>query len=519
MSGNFVSRTLCMRYAHTAILLSVTFVLKTMLMADAPWELFIRRGFLVKSSELYGGLAGFYDYGVLGAPMKRKFEDMWRRYFVSMHPNFHELEGALIMPEDVFRASGHLEHFDDPVVTCTKCGAAERADHVLQDHLKEKFEGLGERDYDLLIQKHKIKCDECGGTLGKASRQNLMFPVSVGVRGVKRAFLRPETAQSAYVNFARMFEATRKQLPLGLAVIGRAFRNEISPRQGVYRMREFTQAELQIFFDPDKIDEHGDWDSVKTYKLRLLFAKDREKIVELSCNDANQKHKIPKLYLYWMAKTQQFFFDALGVPPEKFRFYELSEEERAFYNKLHWDVEVNVESFGGFAELAAVHYRTDHDLKGHERTSGKSQEIFYNGKRFVPHVVEVTFGIDRCVYALLELSYREQKDKTVLALPKNLAPYAAAVFPLVNRDGLDKEAMVIYKNVAKHLRVFYDDSGSIGRRYARQDEIGTPFCVTVDNETLENRTVTIRDRDTGKQERVRVDELVAKLKELLGSYL
>ncbi|MBI4017642.1 MAG: glycine--tRNA ligase [Candidatus Aenigmarchaeota archaeon] len=483
-------------------------------MENGLWQLLVRRGFLVQSSELYGGLAGFYDYGVMGAPLKRRFEDTWRRYFLSLNRNFHEIDGAIVQPEDVFRASGHLEHFDDPIVACIKCEHAERADHLLQEHLKEKFEGLNEKEYDALITKHKIKCARCDGTLGHASKQNLMFPVTVGVQSKTRAFLRPETAQVPYVNFARSFEVTRKQLPLGLALVGRAFRNEISPRQGVYRMREFTQAELQIFFDPSALDAHEDWDSVKIYRLRLLFAKDRKKTVELTCSDANQKHGIPKFYLYHMARVQQFYLDVLGVAPERFRFYELSDEERAFYNKFHWDVEIDVASFGGFAEVGGIHYRTDHDLSGHARVSKKPQEVFYNERRFTPHVLELSFGVDRNVYALLELSYKEG-ERTVLALPHTIAPYDAAVFPLVNKEGMDTEALRVHNALSKKFRIFYDDGGSIGRRYARQDEIGTPFCITVDGQTMKDRTVTIRNRDTGKQERVSVDALEIKIRELL----
>ncbi|QQG39487.1 MAG: glycine--tRNA ligase [Candidatus Aenigmatarchaeota archaeon] len=482
---------------------------------DKVMELATRRGFVVQSSELYGGLAGFYDYGVLGASMKRRLESAWLDYFLGLHQNFHEISGAEIMPEDVFRASGHLEHFDDPVVTCKKCDSSERADHLLQEHLKEKFEGLSEREYDALIAKHKMKCPKCGGPFANAARLNLMFPVTVGVQTKTRAFLRPETAQVPYVNFARTFEITRKKLPLGLAVVGRAFRNEISPRQGVYRMREFTQAELQIFFDPTALDTHEDWDSIKTYKLRLLFASDRAHVKDVTCAQANEKHAIPKLYLHCMAQLQKFYLDVLGVPPEKFRFYELAAEERAFYNKFHWDAEVDVASFGGFSEVGAVHYRTDHDLKGHARTSGKDQEVFYDNRRFVPHVIEITFGVDRNLYMLLELAYAERDGRTILALPKRVAPYDAAIFPLVNKDGLDKEAWVLFKRLSKRFRIFYDDSGSIGRRYARQDESGTPFCITVDHETLEKKTVTIRDRDTGKQERVPVDALAEKLGEIL----
>ena len=474
-----------------------------------------RRGFIWQSSEIYGSLSGFYDYGHLGTLMKRKFENLWRSYFLGSDKNFFEISTSTIMPEEVFKASGHLDHFTDPVVKCKKCGFVERADQLLERQLHEKFEGLDKGELSHLIKKHNVKCPKCGGDLGEIEEINLMFPVDIGPYSKIRGYLRPETAQSSYLNFLREFNSLRKKLPMGLAIIGKAFRNEISPRQGVYRMREFTQAELQVFFDPEKINEAPSWEKIKDYKLRLTPVSSRDEVIEIACEEASTKFWLPRNYLYFMTLIQKFYVEILRVDKNKIRFFELSEEERAFYNKIHWDLEVNIEGFNGFGEIAGLHYRTDHDLKSHQNLSGKSQEVFHKGKRFIPHVIEVTFGVDRNIYALLELSCHKRDDKVVLSLPPKLAPFDCAVFPLVNKDGLDEKAEEIYNELRKYFNCFYDGSGSIGRRYARQDEIGTPLCITIDYDTMKDDTVTVRDRDTTKQVRVEIKDLKDKISEFL----
>jgi len=472
-----------------------------------------RRGFIWQSADIYGGLAGFYDYGHLGTLMKRKFENLWRKFFLGLDSNFFEISTSVILPEDVLKASGHFDHFTDPVTKCKKCNFVERADQILEEQLNEKFEGLSKEDLNELIRKHNIKCPKCGGELGEVSEINLMFPVEIGPYSKIRGYLRPETAQSSYINFVREFNALRKKLPMGLAIVGKAFRNEISPRQGVYRMREFTQAELQIFFNPEKADEHKDWEDIRDYELKLMPVSSRDKVREMSCETANKELGLPKFYVFHMAQIQKFYTDILKIPKEKIRFFELSKEERAFYNKLHWDLELETEGFNGFGEVAAIHYRTDHDLKLHQKFSGKSQEVFYDEEKFIPHVIEITFGIDRNIYALLEFFYGERDDKSVLFLPPKITPFDCAVFPLVKKDGLDKKALEVYNKLRKYFVCFYDDSGSIGRRYARQDEIGTPLCITIDSDTLKDNTVTIRDRDTKKQPRVKIGELKDKIEQ------
>jgi glycyl-tRNA synthetase len=480
-------------------------------------EIAKRRGFFWKSSEIYGGLAGLYDYGHLGTLVKRKWENLWRNFFLK--GNFYEIEPANIMHEKVFVASGHVDSFVDPIVKCKKCKNAERADQILEDQLGEKFEGLQPKELDKIIKKHNIKCPKCKGPLEETAVLNMLFPLSIGAENPSKAYMRGETAQGVYVNFRRTFEHMRKQLPFGLAIVGKAFRNEVSPRNALIRMREFSQAELQIFFDPEKINEQENFDEIKAHKLHLLLAGEKKE-KEMSCGDMSKK--LPKMYVYYMAQIQKFYLDVLKIQKEKFRFRELSDEEKAFYNKYHWDIELKMGV--GWKEVAGLHYRTDHDLKGHQKLSKESMEISVEGKRFVPHVLELSFGVDRNIYAMLDFSLQtdvlkerqssEEKERSVVKFPKLIAPFDCAIFPLVSKDNLPEKAREI-KELLKGFSVFYDESGSIGRRYRRMDEIGVPACITIDSETLENDTVTLRDRDSMKQERISVSELPEKLREFL----
>lgn len=470
---------------------------------DAVEDVAKRRGFFFPSAEIYGGLSGFYDYGHLGTLMKRKFESLWRSHFLSLGDNFYEIEASDIAPEQVFVASGHLQSFVDPVVKCKKCGNTERADHVMEDVLKESFEGLDTKELSQLIKKHNITCDKCKGQLEDVGILNMMFPVTVGTNA--KAYLRPETAQGAYVAFRRAFEQLRRQLPLGLAIIGKAYRNEISPRNVLLRMREFTQAELQIFFDPDKINEHEHFDDIQAYKLRLFPIGAANTAEEVACSELAKK--LPRFYVYHLARIQQFYLGVLKLPKEKFRFKQLSDEEKAFYNKYHWDVQLELPS--GWTEIGGLHYRTDHDLAGHARISKQDMSISADGKKFIPHVLEISTGVDRNIFALLALGYVKEEERELLALPRRVAPFDAAIFPLVNRDGMPDKARSIQKLLSM-FSVFYDDSGSIGRRYRRMDEIGVALCITIDSATLEDGTVTLRDRDSMKQVRVHTDELAEK---------
>lgn len=476
-----------------------------------------RRGIFWPGSELYGGLAGLYDYGHIGAALKRRWEALWRAWFLS-EDNFYEIDPALIMHESVWIASGHATNFVDPTAKCTKCGTFHRADHIMEEFLHESFEGLTPQQLTEIVRKHNIKCPACKGQLADVTVLNMMFPLAVGSEAAK-AYLRPETAQGVYVSFRRLFELGRKALPLGVAAIGKAFRNEISPRQLLIRMREFTQAELQIFFDPNTIEEHPQFEDIASYVLRLYSVADREsgKVTEISCADAVGKLKLPKFYVYHLAKIQKLYLNRLEVPKEQFRFRELSAEERAFYNRIHWDIELNIESLGGFKEVGGLHYRTDHDLGSHAKLSKQNLSITVGDRSFVPHVLELSFGVDRNVFALVDRSYREEADRIVLGFPPALSPYDCAVLPLLSRDGLPERAQQVVQALRNFgLIVFYDESGSIGRRYRRADEIGIAACLTVDHDTLEKGTITLRDRDSMAQVRLQASDAPEKLRRFLA---
>ena len=479
-------------------------------------ELAKRRGFFYISNEIYGGMTGFYDYGSTGTLMKQNIERLWRNHFLRLNDNFFEIEPSDIMPEPVFVASGHIQNFIDPSVRCKKEGVYYRADHLVGSAIKQNVEGKSADELTLLINEHKVRCPRCGGELGEVKVLNMMLPVKLGAEGNITAYLRPETAQGVYVNFLRQFNIQRGKLPMGLAIVGKAFRNEISPRQLLMRQREFTQAELQIFFDPSSIDECGSWDEVRARRLRVLLHGSKS-TTEKTCEELHASAGLPKFYLFHMSKVQDFFLGEMGIPPERFRLRELSKEEKAFYNKIHFDVEVFLESFGEYKELGGVHYRTDHDLKGHQNISKKSQEIFYEGKRFIPHVLELSTGIDRLFLALMELSYMGMKGREWdwFAFPPRVAPFQFAVYPLVGKDGVPEAARKAFETLSPVYKSFYDESGSIGRRYARADEIGIPFCITADYDTLSDDSVTIRSRDTMEQKRVRISELLREAGSLM----
>ncbi len=477
-----------------------------------------KKGFIYPSSEIYGGLSGFYDYGHLGTKLKHNFENAWRSYFLALHRNFHEIETANIMHNNVFKASGHLDNFMDPIAKCSKCDHSERADHLVEAAVGKRVEELSNEELTQLIQENNLTCPTCKSPYNPVSTVNMMFPVDTGVGKVQRAYLRPETAQSPYVNFKLQYELLRKKLPLGLALIGRAYRNEISPRNLTLRQREFTQAELQIFFNPATINKHPHFDTIKDYALRTLLVENRDEnsVVEKTAQQLVDSG-LPEFYVYHLAIIQKFYLDILKLPKEKFRLYQLNDKEKAFYNKYHFDLEVDVHDHG-YIEVGGLHYRTDHDLKGHQEVSKEKMEIFDepSGTKFIPHVLELSFGVDRNVYALLDLNYNEDKERgnVVLHLANKLTPFFCAVFPLVKNK---PELLAKTDDVMEELKSYsplYDEASSVGRRYARADEMGIRYCITVDFESLEDECVTIRDRDTTQQQRVKISELKNKLFDL-----
>jgi len=481
--------------------------------------LFLRRGVLWPTAEIYGGAQGLYDYGPLGTALKRNLEDAWTSWFVGLSRDYYRIEPAELLPEPVVRASGHLENFTDPEVTCEQCHSAFRAETVLEKVRPEGVDGLTPSQIGEIVHAHHVRCPNCGSeALSVPTPFNMMFGVDFGVTGKERAYLRPETAQNSYLAFPRMWEVGRHALPFGIAVVGRAYRNEIAPRQVLFRMRAFTQAELQIFFDPEQFPLP--FERVRDVKLPLLRVTRRENGAEdpewLAAGELVASGGLPEFYVYHMVHLYRFYTEVLRHPADRIRFFEKSDTERAFYNRLQFDAEVRLESLGGYRELGAIHYRGDYDLSRHSEGSGKDLSVTVTGGRSVrPHVLELTFGVDRNVWALGDLHLAREGERTVWHLPPYLAPITAGVFPLIEKAHAGFAAQLADKLAAAGLRVQYDDASSIGRRYARMDEAGTPFCLTVDAATLEDGpemgTVTVRERDSKAQSRLAVAELAPRL--------
>ena len=357
--------------------------------------------------------------------------------------------------------------------------------------MKHKFENLW-RNYFLKLNDNYFEIEDTSLMAEEVFKKS----VKVGVSKDEIMYLRPETAQSPYVAFKKEFMALRERLPLGLAVIGKAFRNEINPRQGFFRMREFTQAELQIFFEDGNLDVN--FNEVKDYKL-IINGKD------VKCSDVKE----PKFYVYHLAKIQQFYLDILGIPGNKFSFRKLDEKEKAFYNKIHYDIELKIDSLNGFVEVGGLHYRTDYDTKNHNIS------INYGGKKIYPHVLELSFGVDRNIWGIMDIFYKKEKERILFLFNSNISPVEVAVFPLVNKEGIPEKAEEIYDLIKRDFNVFYDNKGSIGKMYRRMDEIGCTAMLTVDHESLKNNDATLRDRDSMMQVRVRISDL----KETLNKFL
>ncbi|MGA9839242.1 MAG: glycine--tRNA ligase [Thermoplasmata archaeon] len=491
--------------------------------SDELFALLRRRGVLWPTAEIYGGAQGLFDYGPLGAALKRKVEEAWVAWFVGLSHDYHLIEPAEILPEAVVRASGHLENFTDPEITCDQCHNAFRAETIVEKVRPEGVDGLTPAQISEIVTARQLRCPSCGSPSLSVPRSfNLMFGMEFGVTGKDRAYLRPETAQNSYLSFPRMWDVGRKALPLGIAVVGKAYRNEIAPRQVLFRMRSFTQAELQIFFDPARFPVPFDrvWDE----KLPVLRVPRRESGAEspewVSAADLAGPGRLPEFYVYHLAHTFRFFRDVLRYPAERIRLFEKSDTERAFYNRIQFDVEVHLESLGGYKELGAVHYRGDYDLTRHGEGSGKDLSVtLQSGTKVLPHVLELTFGVDRNVWGLADVHLAKDGERTVWRLPPYLAPVPVGVFPLIPKEHATFALRLADEVAAAGVRTQYDDAGTIGKRYARMDEAGTPYCVTVDGPTLaegaDRDTVTLRVRDSKAQERVRVLDLSARIRPTL----
>jgi glycyl-tRNA synthetase len=474
---------------------------------DQIMKLALERGFYFPSCEIYSdALAGFWDYGPIGLRMKNKFIDLWRRELVR-RDGMWEIDGSQIMSKKVFIASGHLGNFTDPVVKCTKCNSTFRADRFVSEKTGNYIpERASNDEIDTIIRKHSVNCPRCKGELGPTNRFNMMFKVEVGP-SADEAYLRPETCQSIFVDFPRIFKVMRGRLPIAVAQIGKSFRNEIAPRQSLLRLREFYQAEIEVFCNPERLNEVPQYDEVKATTLNIF---DGGSSQEVTAQEAVDSGVLPNtLIAYYLAILSQFY-SKTGIDMRRTRFRKLSDTEKAFYATIAFDFEV--ETSLGWLELVACNYRSDYDLRGHGATSKENLEVIdpSSQSKILPHIFELSMGIDRSLYAILEHSYHEDyehDDRVVLRLKPYLAPITVGVLPLMTKGGIGDKARNIYAAIRKEFDAFIDESGSIGRRYRRLEEIGVPFAITIDKTSMVDETVTIRNRDTMEQERIRISEI------------
>ena len=433
-----------------------------------------RRGFIYQGSDVYGGLSGTWDYGPLGVQLERNIMDLWWRRFVDERDDMYGVDAAILMNQKVWKASGHVDTFVDPLCEDTVNHRRYRTDHILKDNGVDA-DGMTMEQMDAVIAEKGIKSPD-GNPLSKSRTFNMMFKTHVGATESEDSisYLRPETAQGIFTNFKNVVDSFYPNLPFGIAQQGKAFRNEIAPRDFVFRSREFEQMEIEYFVDPSKWQEAFD---------ELLAA-------------------------------THAFLEELGLKPEHIHELDVPPEDRAHYSKKTIDIEYDYPI--GREELMGIAYRTDFDLINIQRVSNKSMEYTVKGTntKFVPHVIEPSFGVERALMAVLSSAYREDEQngekRVYLALPEHLAPVKFAVSPLLkNKPELVEKAREVYAQLAKANpgRVMWDDNGNIGKRYRRQDEIGTPHCVVIDFQTLEDGTVTVRERDTTEQRRVNVEEL------------
>ena len=431
-----------------------------------------RRGFIFQSSEIYGGFGAIYDYGPLGIALKNNISQLWWRAMTQLHENIVGLDSGILMHPKIWEASGHVNAFNDPLIDCKECKARYRAD--------ELFDG------DLSNGKwNEIQCPKCGttGNLTEPRQFNLMFKTHIGPleEEASVAYLRPETAQGIYVNYLLTQNAMRLKIPFGIAQIGKAFRNEIVARNFIFRTREFEQMEMQYFVKPGNDDQSmEDW---------------KEERME--------------------------FYNQLGINTKKLRFHEHGDRDLAHYAKEAWDIEFEFPF--GWSEIEGIHNRTDFDLAQHQKFSGKKMEVFdqVNNDRFLPYIIETSAGLNRMMLAVLSDAYWEdvENNRVVMKLHPRIAPVTAVICPLVKKDGLPELGHEVMDILKPHFKVIYDQQGSIGKRYYRQDEAGTPFGITLDHQSIEDKTITVRHRNSQQQDRVEIDQLVTFINKCIEDYI
>ena len=478
-----------------------------------------RKGFVYQSAEIYGGFAGFFDFGTLGVELKENIKKSFWKTFVQQRDDVVGIEGSIITNPMVWKASGHAECFEDILIECKKCKFRVRADTFIEDKLNISLVGVGRDEIDKIITEKKINCPKCNGNF-KSTNFNLMLKTNVGPveEHSSVSFLRPETAQLIFVNFKLVQENTRKKLPFGIAQIGKAFRNEISPRDFLFRAREFEQMEIEFFVDADKINDCGFYNEIANIELNALTSEMQDANVTHKktkiCNLVDEK-LLSKWHAYWLISFYNWFIE-LGINPGNIRIREHKKDELAHYASACFDIEYNFPI--GWKEIHGNADRKQFDLSQHIKFSGKELGYFdeESKTKIVPYVAsEPSQGVERAFLAFLydAYTYDEKRENVVLKLHPRLAPVKTAVFPLLsNKPELVEKAREIYLMLRKEWSCTFDLSGSIGRRYARMDEIGTPLCITIDFDTLKDDTVTVRERDSMKQERIKIGELIKYLR-------
>ena len=560
---------------------------------DKMTNISAKRGFLWPSFEIYSGVSGFTDYGPLGASLKNNIMQKRRKQYVSGE-GFYEIEGPTVMPKEVLKASGHVDNFTDPMTKCEECGEVFRADHIIEEVIGEDVESLENEELDQIVIDNNIRCPECGGKLANIWNYNLMFKTMIGAKGDKVGYMRPETAQGIFILFKRLERFFRGKLPFGAVQLGKAYRNEISPRQGVIRLREFTQAEAEIFLNP-KDKTTPKFAQIADEILYLNSQEVQENNVEplkITAKEALDKGIVANEMLIYQLYLAKKFLNEIGIPDDVLRFRQHLPGEMAHYALDCWDVEVLTDKYG-WVEIIGIADRGDYDLSSHSKYSNDELNVFIeydepkkvkktvvkpnlskfgpvfkgdspkikqaieeanptevmkaieeegkfvveldktyevpeelltfedveeeiNGEKIIPHVIEPSFGIDRIVYSVLLHSFHtaeNEDDKDYFKFAKSIAPVQLGIFPLVNKEGPREIAIELTEKLRSHgFTVEYDASGTIGKRYARADEIGIPLAITVDFESLEDNQVTVRDRDTEQQERIAIDSLEDYLK-------
>ena len=476
-------------------------------------KLALERGFYFPSCEVYSDAnAGFWEYGPSGVGLKNKFLELWRRELIR-RDGMMEIDGSQIMSKSVFEASGHLGNFADPIIKCTKCNSTYRADRTIAEIANIEIpESADLNEFDNAINENKIKCPKCKGDFGTTKKFNMMFKVGIGPQE-EEAYLRPETCQSIFVDFPRLFKTMRGKLPLGIAQVGKSFRNEIAPRQSLLRLREFYQAEIEVFCNPRRLDEVEKFAEIENTIIRVQT--DTEPI-SMTCKEALESGTVPNKFVAYYLGILTEFYEKTGIDVSKSRFRKLGDKEKAFYAEVAFDFEV--ETTIGWLELVACNYRSDYDLSSHAKMSKEKFEVMDNDEKVLPHVFEISMGIDRSLYTILEHSLKNDKEheRMVLSLKPYLSPVHVGILSLVKKDGLKEKTDEIFLNIKRKFDAFLDHSGAIGRRYRRLDEIGAPFAITVDHQTLEDNTVTIRKRDSMEQSRVDISKIDSILLESVG---